>query len=560
MAAFAAPGVALAGGHPIIIVTRAAARSMAPAGAPAGLPLDLLGAAPDGMSGPLTPNTVIAQQTVRAADAAVLGAAVEQGVIDIPAGTVLAKVTLKAAPDDPDGARVLWCRTGPLPPMHANATDCLEDPAHAGAFSRYVTAPLGVLDASFAVADVSFGPGRQIEPTAYRQATPAERPTTRIGYRWCSADSDGVRIPYRFTSVIYQDGYGWRGDARACPFGEWSDGDKQLLKVDRIKVRISTAQDGPHYQVLDRIDAGPITPYSASGQSLQRAEAPAPDVVAKAEARAASPLLPAGLAEGLSPGLHVHGDEIVQAAVVHGVTGVLKSDAVWKGLVPRQVNAGQYAFGVPMHTSNGQEGITWCVPSPAKDDPNRFSTVCFPAVGSGYAWTPVFQPLMPTEFSFPANSRPEVIGLDVERKAASLGAPMKLTYVFDKWRALPFHRPTLAVASVGVEMRVNGEASPIGHIYVAADDQGVVRFPILNGLIAFSAVDRTGAPLKVPALNEDTAAQEAFLQAVEASKLQVAVVAAPTASLGALPITGVIALRVRAVVAAPATLSSSGAH
>ena len=165
---------------------------------------------------------------------------------------------------------------------------------------------------------------------------------------------------------------------------------------------------------------------------------------------------------------------------------------------------------------------------------------------------------MPTELTWPANVGADVVGLDVERRAASLGASMELTYVFDRWRALPLHRPSLVVASLGVEMRVNGEMSPIGHVYVAADQAGVARFPVMNGVIAFSAVDRTGAPLKLPGIREDAAAQEAFLQAVDTSKLQVAVIAPPTASFGALPITGVIALSIRSPIQTSASSSPAG--
>ena len=383
MAVVALPGAALASSHPIIIVTPAATRYAGPAGAPAGLPLELLDTAPQAMSGPLTPGVVVAQHGVRAVDALVLAAPVKRGVIDIPAGTVLAKVTLAPSPDESDPPRVLWCRTGPLPRLHPDQTDCLEDPAHAGAFNRFLTAPLGVLDASFAVADVAFGPGVQIDPVPYRAASVAERPATQVGYRWCSGDSDGVRIPFRFTSVIYQDGYGWRGDARGCPFGEWADASHQVLKVDRVALRISQASDGPRYEVMGRIAAGQIAPFRTSGQTIRDAQAPADEVIDKAEARAARPLLPAGLAQGLAPGPHAHGDEIVHVPVVHGVTGVLKSDVVPTGFSFHKVHAGEYVFGIPMRTAAGGEKITWCAPSAGKDNPSRFSTVCFPAVGTG---------------------------------------------------------------------------------------------------------------------------------------------------------------------------------
>lgn len=143
-----------------------------------------------------------------------------------------------------------------------------------------------MLDASFAVADTSFGPGTQTDPVSYASATPAQRPSTRI-YRWCSGDSDSRQTSFRLTAVIYQVGYGWRGDARACPFGKWIEAGSQVLKVDDVTLRICSAVDSEHHAVLGRIVHGPMAAFGASGQSFRRADAPTPEVAARDEARSA---------------------------------------------------------------------------------------------------------------------------------------------------------------------------------------------------------------------------------------------------------------------------------
>ena len=227
------------------------------------------------------------------------------------------------------------------------------------------------------------------------------------------------------------------------------------------------------------------------------------------------------------------------------MTGVLRSDVLLAGLVGDRLSAGQYMYGIPMRRRSGEgEQITWCAPRADKDNPNRFSTVCFPAVGSGFAWIKSFQPLLTTELVWPGAIQPDVIGLDVQRGPATLGAPMRLTYVFDRWRVLPLHRPAVVVASLGVEMRVNGVMSPVGHIYVVPDSAGVVRFPVQNGLMTLGAMDRAGAPLSAPPVRAEQGVKDQFLQSVDPDRVRLGVVA-PTRVLGVLPIGGIVSMEVR---------------
>ena len=148
---------------------------------------------------------------------------------------------------------------------------------------------------------------------------------------------------------------------------------------------------------------------------------------------------------------------------------------------------------------------------------------------------------------------------------------MRLTYVFDRWRVLPLHRPALVVASLGVEMRVNGVMSPVGHIYVVPDSAGVVRFPVQDGLttppmrnvratlatrlkvgpMRFSralpaalAVALLCSSFAAPPVRAEQGVKDQFLRSVDPNRVRLGMVA-PTHVLGALPIGGVVSVQVK---------------
>lgn len=530
----------------IVIVVPASGGIARPIGPPVQMPVDVLDSAPEAMSGALVPGAVIAQHAVRAVDARVLTSPVSKGVIEIPAGTVLAKVVNLAprGPADP-AFPPLWCSTRPVPAFHASTLDCLQDEAgSSGAFTRFMTVALATPDATLAVGWLSPGVV-DIAPASYREAKPEERPTGLVGYRFCAGDGDGAAIPYRFTTVVMQEGRsrGWRGAERACPFGEWPNpGDKTLLQVDGLKVRVEGTGAAVRYAVLDRIAPGPIAGI-VGDRPIRSAAAPTPAEVGRIEARAARPLVAAGLPEELAPGVRAHGEVIAQIPVVHGVTGVLKTDVLRRGLFTSRFNAGQYVYGVPMKGSDGVEGVTWCAPRAAEGEPGRYATVCFPEAHGGHIWVQSFEPLLSLGLTWPAAYLPDVVGFSVERRPASLGADMKLTYVFDQWRTLPYPKPPLLAASIGVEMRVNGRMSPIDHIYVLVDKDGVARLPLLDGLVTLSPVAKGAEAVPpAPGLTSNRAEVSAFLAAVDRSRVKVEV-KAPGRPEGALPITGLVLMR-----------------
>ena len=508
----------------MIIVVPVAAQPV-PSGPPATLPLDLLDSPPEAMSGSLSSDTVVAQYKVRVSDAIVLTSPVHQGLVDLPTGTVLAKVIEKPSRQFADGPRTLWCDTRPTGIFHFGDVACLEDTKGSGVLDVLTGVTPTSPYSSLSVVSIRLGAGGAIEPPTYRPAAPQERPETKIGYRFCAKDSDGRNIPYRFTSVIFQANHGWIGPTLDCPFGEWPNtADKNLLAADRIKLRITASGSTANFEVIEGIDPGRLDGVSFGG-SFRSIDAPDPAKVKQADARAAHAFVPTGLAEGFMSGERMRNDVITMVPVEHGVTGVLKNDVVAKGLFgAKRLTAGQYVYGIPMRNRIGDEQITWCAPQPLQGTPGAYTTVCFMPFGDGYLWVDAFSALMPLSLMANNASLPAV-GLSVDRKPASLGAEMKLTYVFNHWESYRVGSARKLAANIRVEIRVNDHASPISELDVLAGPDGIFRFGVENGLTTLTPLDAKDQPLRVFPTDGSPAEINSFLATIDKDKAQLIVTA-----------------------------------
>jgi hypothetical protein len=142
--------------------------------------LELMDTAPSAMDGEVGRGAVIAQHAIRVLDARVLLEPLSAQGRDLPAGTVLAKVT-----SIPKGLPTLWCQLG-----EGVKQVCLSGSSVSGRFeSAWIAeSPDAFLGQSYAVAR---DPKNLAAPVAYRAATVAERPTGFLGYRLCELDGAG---------------------------------------------------------------------------------------------------------------------------------------------------------------------------------------------------------------------------------------------------------------------------------------------------------------------------------------------------------------------------------
>ncbi len=540
-------GAAEARGHhsaPIIVSVPVAARA-AYMGVPASIPL-VLGPA-QAEAGVLTPGATIGVRIARPAEARILVEGIDDKGIIIAPGTALVRVDLDnplAAPkpdDQPLGS--IWCSVREMPGGHGPTQDCLRDSKGSGKFDQFWTGYVSDAAAPFSVVGVSYS--RPIPEAAYRSAKPEEAPTTALGYRQCTGQGDGQNIPWRFTTAMRTAKDGWTGWFGACPFGDWPNAaDKTVETVDTMKLKL---EPGPvaRFQVISTLDEGPAAPVKL-GEALRRKGAVSVDTERRMEAMASVPLIADGKTEVGSVGPIAHGDTIAKMPVVHGVTGVLKNDVEAPGafFTKEKMPAGQYVFGIPMNSSSSlglkqESAVTWCAPQIKDGDPTQISTICFPHVGSTNMWVPVGGALMVTQMYFPATSR-QVVGLSIERRPVRFAAPMTLAYVFDHWVPQGLSGGKSAVfAQIGVEIRVNGKMTPIGHLEVVAGPDKVYRLPISGGVFTLAMVDRNGKPVDLPSLALERADLDALFDRLDKNSARLSV-QKPPEDHGALPLGGLV--------------------
>jgi hypothetical protein len=337
----------------------------------AAMPLELLDSAPTAMEGALTPGVVVAQHTVRVAEARVLTEdfTEKQGILikvgwPMPTGTVLAKVVLYSNPK-----HELWCQLPkPIKPQGESTFECLADEGHTGAFTKlwFGTSSNRFLGVSFSTANE----GKTLDkPLAYRAATVEERPIARIGYRWC--DGDAVKTPPRFAlATRFDDDPDWiGGGASWCDTGTWTNpSDHAHVDVFGLKLTVAPRADqGLDYKVEGRIPAAALLanfrrgfPPRAEGAAITPVEVQIvmPMVLGEHPYERVDP------APTHADGKIAEGGVLATFAVKRKPTGVLLNRIV---LDPKEANSdaleiGQPMFGYEQKTTVGQAEMVWCAP------------------------------------------------------------------------------------------------------------------------------------------------------------------------------------------------------
>lgn len=376
--------------------------------------------------GVLAKGDAIALHTVRAMDAVVLLEAVAGSHGVLPAGLVLAKVTTVWRPTPV----VMWCDTRATHRLFsAFDHDCLSDSTGSGRLDRLWLAQSP---------DRFFGPERTgvvdkgllVKPVGYRVATAEERPSVKIGYRYC--DGDGVAGPPRFALVVGEPGDFWpNGLEVKCAFGVWPDAtDKSRVNVAGLDLDIRPAPAGGlTYKLEGRLAAQPIAALNDAKPVVALALAPTPEQEHAVHnlAMRQPPLIPAGAPTVVSGQIGV-GQVFLTVPVRHGITGALRNTVSVKGgLFPGDsLGVGQPVFGVPMSGTVGSD-VIWCAPR-RKPGGAHWTSVCFPTDASKqYHWVDIVSPaLFPVRLFWSTATRPPTSTPTVEPGETAL-PPMIMT-------------------------------------------------------------------------------------------------------------------------------------
>jgi hypothetical protein len=369
------------GSHTTVVYMPDSSGPFVPLGAPAVMDVEVTDAPIVAVEGDVRRGEVIARQQLRAEDAVVLDATVKGLHREVPAGTVLVRVSHEGG--------ALWCDIrGGFRLMNPDQFDCFE--GSGGTFRRLWSGdtlnrflgygPSGVLD----LAPLP-------TPVPYHKATPQQRPTAVMGWRLCA--DDGLRGPPRFALVVSAIGKadGWP-EFSGCTFGVWPDrNDPSTVDVGGVRLRASALPAGGyHYRVLAGVKAGPIQALSGDspptpivGPRVWRLPAVIPH---EGEAMVATG--PAKVALGA----FTTGQTFLTAPARQAITGVLQNritlNSAWKSDAPIEV--GQPVFGIPT-----PYGMAWCAPRRSAE--TGWDTACFrPDAPGFYRWIPHRTPaLMP---------------------------------------------------------------------------------------------------------------------------------------------------------------------
>ena len=388
------------------------------------------------IEGEMKRGDVIARHTVRVSDAIVLDQPAPGMHGEVPAGTVLVRVSAPAKTpvycDVRPGVKLMW----------ADEYDCYQ--AHTDGvitilwqgFTPTHFAPFG---------DNDLEPKLPLKFTAYHAAKDDERPIAQVGYRWCSGD--GVTSPPRFAIVVSElnNEAKW-GQAGPCAFGVWPTAeDKAHVEFAGLHMDVSPGADGAmKYKVVDRVPAGPLASLegddpvitiaqltAASAAAAARAAAPSgapanappvigPPVIAQLAptprpvitphviappvvAQAASPALRFARRTELVSGNLGVGDTVANAALKHGLTGKLQNRVAPRAMFGHDtpVEVGQPVYGLP--EKDGR--VIWCAP---RQIDGKADTACFIPTGEqgGYFWLPHRKPaLMPFDSLYSLGAR-----------------------------------------------------------------------------------------------------------------------------------------------------------
>jgi hypothetical protein len=481
----AASAVAGSTYQPLIYGAPPAVYSYGAAGETARMPMSLTDAAPTAVEGEVSKDGVIAQHVLRVDKARVLTSPVQGRFREIPAGTALARVEVAS-----QAGLVVWCDLRANTKWNSRGFfECLTDTKGAGAFdqgwagsSAYYFAAAGF--------NVVTSPRTLAGKATWREARPDERPTLRLGFKWC--DGDGVRKPARFARALQASGdTRWFVAGSYCEGGATAPLGDGALDLGPLKVATSagTTAGALRYRVEGRLPPAPLLQPVLSG--LADLSAPPPSSIDRAVAPPApelslKPLVPAGAAPIVVAGDIAKGQPFFTVGVRHGVTGVLRQEVRGKGwFFDKALPVGQPLYGVPM-AGAGTTGLVWCAPrqddKPKGKSPTRWAAACLPQSGAQANWVEAQTAMMSVNLSWSYGSR-ATNALDVERGPVDL-PPMTLSYVFAGWSEQ---------GSLMLEVRLDWGEGPqlLRALRVAPGADGVVTVKTMDGTIGVRRVGDT---------------------------------------------------------------------
>ena len=395
-----------------------------------GVRFEVTDAAPRSIEGVMRPGDVIAQHSLRVAEARVLVEAATGAPGDMLPGVVLSRVPAA------DGKHVLWCDLAHG--KHAGfgqirRYDCLSDEAGRGRFDHRWTAMSdnGLLGLASSVA---YAPTELPRSAAFRGTEPTERPLATLGYQWC--DGDGLASPPRFALAVALAGdVDWTNGEKSagCAYGVWPNpADHAHVDVDGriLTIQVASRSEGVQFTYAGRISSTAPTAALVAGRSLPSAGASA--IVQPAPAPAPAEPLIANGAPVATGGALQKDQEFFSIGVRHGLTGVLMNDVRGRGwLADRPLLVDQPVYGVSMAGSSGQT-IIWCAPrleNPADHAAvKHYLGVCMP---EGW-WVKTDNAMMTVNLSWPAGGGQLVSTPSVDRRPVDL-PPMTLSYAFGGW-------------------------------------------------------------------------------------------------------------------------------
>ncbi|MGR4866311.1 hypothetical protein [Caulobacter sp. LARHSG274] len=490
----AAAGLAVAGAtaavagsapQPLIYGAAPPIYSYGVAGEAARMPMALTETPPTAMEGEIARDGVIAQHTLRVAQARVLTSPAQGRFRQIPAGAVLARVEIGDGP-----RRVVWCDLrANLKWVSRRAFECLTDTKETGAFDQSWAAASSYY---FAAADFNVvrDPHTLVAKPAYREARPEERPTLLLGYQWC--DGDGVVKPARFARALRTaEDKGWFLNGGACAQGRLAPLGGGDFALETLNITLSPgAQPGTlHYRVTGRLPAvADLKPIAAGLADLAATGIPPPKPASLQQASppdfAPRPLVSAGAPPAVAVGGVAKGQPFFTVGVRHGVTGVLKQEVRGKGwFFDKALPAGQPVYGVPM-AGAGAAGLVWCAPrleeKPRGKSPTRWAAACLPQNVSQANWVEAQTAMMSVNLSWYQGSR-TVSAVAVEPGPIDLPA-MTLTYVFGGWSEQ---------GSLLLDVRLDWGEGPqlLRSLRVAPGADGVVTIKTMDGVIGVRRAD-----------------------------------------------------------------------
>jgi len=453
----------------------------------ANMPLELTDAPLLRTEGEMSPGDVIAQHTLRVKAARVLLEPTSGGFRgDMPAGSVLAAVLT------PTKGFILWCDvTKGVSIWWGPVHDCLVE--ENGKFAYHGG---GASTDHFLGLDQEYvgGTGKPLPaPVAYREATPQERPTALLGYKWC--EGDGVNAPPRFAlAVSVPSESKWTSvPVVGCRYGFWPDPkDHSVVDVDGLRVTVAAVPgtDRLRFSVAGRIPPiAEIAPLSATDSVHAVGARPAAPTTAAADPGAAqtagsAPVAPdrallstgapvAGQASALKPG-----QTFLTMPVRHGVTGVLQNEVRVRAAFESGdvIPVNQPLFGLPIRERPGQ--VVWCAPRRTSEGPWR--TICLYERDGAVMSMEISTGMMAV--TLPWTKARLASPMTIQRTSAVSLPPMTLSYVF-----VGFTDPTLPTRFARVEARLDWGEGPkaITAMSAAVGADGLARFKLLDGEFTF---------------------------------------------------------------------------